>query len=202
MQEIKTQKNFWIERYKTKGKDGIASGGTPEQLLKIAKENITDLFCQRVDHNSKGCDYGCGYGRLIPFLLEYCTSLLACDINPRILQDAKISLIHQTQVSFMSPNTFFTSKSLRLDWIFTYTVAQHFMNQEFWKTLSIFKKHLKKGGLWLGVEYMDQKKESEYMNRCTFEDYKKGFSSIIIYKKEIKVAPVHPLHTAFILQKP
>ena len=102
----------------------------------------------------------------------------------------------------MSPNTFFTSKSLRLDWIFTYTVAQHFMNQEFWKTLSIFKKHLKKGGLWLGVEYMDQKKESEYMNRCTFEDYKKGFSSIIIYKKEIKVAPVHPLHTAFILQKP
>jgi len=202
MQDLKTQKNFWIERYKTSGKDSIATGGTPEQLLKIAKENITDLFCQRVDHNSKGCDYGYGYGRLTPFLVEHCTSLIACDLNPRILQDAKVSFAHQPQVTFMSRNQFFTSKPLNLDWIFTHTVAQHFMDKEFWKTLAMFKKHLKKDGLWLGVEYMDQKKESNYMNRYTFEDYKKGFSCIIVYKKDIKVAPAHPLHTAFILQKP
>ena len=191
-------KDYWVERYKREGRKMFATGGKQEKLLEISKNNLSHLFAEAGINKVKNLiDYGCGYGRLEPFLHEYAEHIIGVDLLMGIVDFDVYDF-----VTYISTEEFF-KKDFNVDVIVTYTVMQHVVSKnDFYKIMEKFYKSLKNGGYYIGVEHINPHfKVPPYMNNFSVEDYEKAFGKKILYKTEMLTYEKGHPHIGFIFKK-
>lgn len=189
-------KEYWIERYKREGNNMFATGGDQRELLKLAENNLAILFKKAgITHVENILDYGCGYGRLVPFLHKYADNIIGVDILIGTIKTNEYDF-----VLYMKPDELLNS-NIKFDVIVTYTVMQHLFDNDFFDTMKLFYERLKPKGYYIGVERINPKHGGKHLNKYSISDYEKAFGSPILFKMETLTYKSNDLHTGFIFQK-
>jgi len=82
-------RQFWHNTARTKGEGYVGRTGESHELQ---RRRIEDLLRSRISADSfytDVLDFGCGYGRFIPFWSEICGHVWAVDLLPDMLKRAK-----------------------------------------------------------------------------------------------------------------
>lgn len=100
---------FWSSKFKKQGAGFTARSG---EDMKLQTARIEDLLLTRLteaDHFEDGLDFGCGCGRFIEFLSNYCDHVWGADVLAEVLEAARakaanVSAIHVTWPPKLPPH--------------------------------------------------------------------------------------------------
>ena len=149
---------YWQQRYSTMAKENVVGhkNWTDKEYKKELSTWNSKLhpFLDSIKKNKlkKALDFGCGIGRFMPLLSDYCDKYFGCDIlmepinkaRELVKDEQRIALIENHQIPF---------DNIKFDLIFSCVTLQHVIDQNLLKSyINQFYKRLSPKGSVLIVE--------------------------------------------------
>jgi len=120
---------FWESKSK-KGESYVGRIGEDHLLQKKAIESLLMTRLKTTDFFTDGLDFGCGYGRFVPFLSNFCGHLWAVDIVPDIVERVR-GVAPTVSALKVSHPIILPFKGGRIDFVWACLVFQHLVAPEF-----------------------------------------------------------------------
>ena len=150
MEEVAVQtfskwKGYWSTRFQKQGaKYAGKSGEDLDQQTARIEGLLRSKFTDACFYEN-GLDFGCGVGRLIPFLTNYCGHIWAADIIPEMLEQAKTQGLNVTTWCTSWPYKFPAADG-QIDLLWSSMVLQHLVDDDIFNVvMSELKRILRPG---------------------------------------------------------
>jgi len=161
--------HYWVNRYEKLGPDRTVCDcrgcNLRERTAWVVRE-LTKFLPERCE---RLLDFGCGNGRLAPFLQTRCAHYYGTDILPAAIADAlqnsagNFALMERGRIPF---------PGVRFDVITTVTVLQHIVDEElFASILDQFAVRIRHGGVLVMCENVARRPDLSYIKFRRAEDY-------------------------------
>jgi ubiquinone/menaquinone biosynthesis C-methylase UbiE len=125
--QLGTMKRFWTDRY---ARRGVGVVGRENEDHRIQTQRIIDALKPYLDgaYFENGLDFGTGWGRLLPYLINTCGHVWAIDIVPKAIE-----LLVTNQPQYCTPILIQNDYELpmrdgSMDLIFVSLVLQHIVD--------------------------------------------------------------------------
>ena len=127
-------KQHWV---KVAGARGVSYVGHVKEDSDLQARKIESLILRAlepVDYFKDGMDFGCGYGRMIPTLSQYCGHIWAVDLLDSMLEKAQSAAPNVTIVPSVWPVTLAIPM---VDLLWAGLVLQHIVNESLFQATTV-----------------------------------------------------------------
>jgi SAM-dependent methyltransferase len=148
---------FWEARSRTRGERYVGHVHQDHRLQQQAIESLLRVRLKASDFFENGLDFGCGYGRFVPILSQYCAHVWAVDLLPEMLERAAAQAPNVTPVRSEWPFRF-PARGPALDFAWVCLVLQHLVDEDlFQATAAELRRILKPGARVLILDNVTDK---------------------------------------------
>jgi len=155
-------KKYWDERYRAQGKRTVGNVALDEEGFREVTERVGKVIREKVGHLLKEkivLDFGCGFGRNIPVLLEFALIVYGIDVSKWAIQEAAeyepmgiYNLYDGSSIPFQ--DGFFEA-------IFCWTILQHIPEEEIEKVAKEILRVLSPEGYLIAYENVSTWREDK-----------------------------------------
>lgn len=121
---LTSAKSFWTERFKN-------HANSESQQKHI--ESLMQAKLKPDDYYAYGMDFGCGHGRFMPFLSDYCGHIYAADIVPEAVWHSK-NLVSTSSGIVLGWPYKINWPAPRLDLMWSFFTFQHIVDDSLFET--------------------------------------------------------------------
>lgn len=121
--------DFWKKKV-SKGDGYVGRAGEDHLSQQKAIEDILLTRLTSQDFFEDGLDFGCGYGRFVPFLSHFCAHLWAADIVPDVVERVK-GVAPTVSALRVSHPLVLPFRNCKVDFMWSCLVFQHLAVKEF-----------------------------------------------------------------------
>lgn len=128
VQTFSNWQSYWAGRYQKQGEQFVGKAG---EDYRLQTSRLEDLLRQKFTPEcfyENAVDFGCGWGRMLPFLANYCGHIWAADIVPAMLEQARLQGLNITTWCSAWPYKF-PAKDGQIDLLFSAFVLQHIVDE-------------------------------------------------------------------------
>jgi SAM-dependent methyltransferase len=136
---------FWETRARTRGERYVGHVQQDHRLQQQAIESLLRARLKASDYFSNGLDFGCGYGRFVPTLSQYCGHLWAVDLLPEMLERAASQAPNVTPVRSEWPLKL-PARGPAMDFVWLCLVLQHVVDEDLFQATCVELKRVLKPG--------------------------------------------------------
>ncbi len=122
-----SMKTFWGTRARQRGAGYVGRVGQDHTLQQRKIESLLLRALKPTDQFEHGLDYGCGCGRMLPVLSDFCAHIWAADILESSLEQAKAAAPNVTPIQLGYPVKLFIPP---IDFLWCGLVLQHITDDE------------------------------------------------------------------------
>jgi SAM-dependent methyltransferase len=119
---------FWENKFRSQGESYVGRKGEDFELQTKRIESLLRTRLQVSDFYKNALDFGCGCGRMLPFLSQFCGHLWAADIMPSVLMNASKVVPNVTAFQIGFPLKF-PWREPRIDFLWVGLVFQHLTDE-------------------------------------------------------------------------
>lgn len=132
-QQFNTMKQFWSSRFATQGESTVGHVREDHRLQAMRIEQLLRRIFPANAYYARGLDFGSGFGRMVPFLSEFCGHVWACDIVPNVLDQAATKAPNVTPCLLEWPYRL-PMRDGSMDFLLACLVLQHIVDDKFFES--------------------------------------------------------------------